>query len=213
MARQIYTNIQRRRREGKTNYKSRRAALLSRNILIVPRFTSKYVLIQFINPTITGDIVIASFHSKKLSTYGWKGSGNNIPASYLSGLVSGHILKEKPAILYVGVQRFVPGSRLAAVLKGLLDAKVNVNVNEEIFPPSSRINGEHISSYADSISNDSKDLKQPFNLLKTKLDPVDYPKHFKEVKENIVKNFSQAKPKKSSGKSKSTTKKSVKNIE
>ena len=183
--------------------------------MIVPRFTNKYVLIQFINPTITGDIVVASFHSKKLSTYGWKGSCNNTPASYLAGFLSGHLLKEKSSILYIGVKRFVPGSRLSAVLKGLLDSGVTVNVNEKILPSSSRISGEHISSYASSISNDSKDLKQPFNLLKTKLDPIDYPKHFKEVKDNIMKNFdkSPAKPKKSSSKSKSTVKRNVKTNE
>ncbi|MBC8250198.1 MAG: 50S ribosomal protein L18, partial [Candidatus Nitrosopelagicus sp.] len=49
----------------------------------------------------------------------------------------------KDAILYTGTRRFT--QRMAAALKGVIDAGLKVPVNEETFPPEDRINGEHLT--------------------------------------------------------------------
>ena len=47
------------------------------------------------------------------------------------------------AILYSGTRRYT--DRMAAALKGVIDAGVKVPANEETFPSDERINGEHLT--------------------------------------------------------------------
>ena len=49
----------------------------------------------------------------------------------------------KDAILYTGTKRYT--QRMAAALKGVIDAGVAVPANKETFPPENRINGEHLT--------------------------------------------------------------------
>ena len=49
----------------------------------------------------------------------------------------------KDAILYTGTRKYT--QRMAAALKGVIDAGVQVPANEETFPDDDRINGEHLT--------------------------------------------------------------------
>ncbi len=49
----------------------------------------------------------------------------------------------KDAILYTGTKRYT--QRMAAALKGIIDAGLEVPANEETFPSEERINGEHLT--------------------------------------------------------------------
>jgi len=51
------------------------------------------------------------------------------------------------AILDIGVQRSVKGSRLYAAVKGVLDAGMHVPVSEEMLPSEERLLGKHIASH------------------------------------------------------------------
>ncbi len=192
VARHIY--ILRRRMEGKTDYRKRKSILLSRSVFVAPRISGKNVTVQFSKATLKGDYVLASAHSRELYKVGWKGSGKSLPAAYLTGLVAG--LKAlragvKEASLYAGLERYRHGSRISAVLKGVLDAGVSVPADTETLPDDGRIKGEHISKYAAALSEQNKELysRRFSKLLKNKLKPEDYPQHFEEVRRKILKSY------------------------
>jgi len=119
------------------------------------------------------------------------GTGNNLPAAYLIGFLSGlKAMKAdlKNAIPYLGPQRFVRRSRLAAVLKGIADSGLDVKFSSEAEPEEDRIQGRHIASYAKELKKKEPVYKKKFSaLLKRGLKPEEYPKHIKEVKASIVK--------------------------
>jgi len=119
------------------------------------------------------------------------GTGNNLPAAYLIGFLSGlKAMKAdlKNAIPYLGPQRFVRRSRLAAVLKGIADSGLDVKLSSEAEPEEDRIQGRHIASYAKELKKKEPVYKKKFSaLLKRGLKPEEYPKHIKEVKASIVK--------------------------
>src|SRR5947209_19363918 len=79
-----YSLPYRRRREGKTDYKLRRALVKSGKPRAVVRLTNQYVTVQITDATINGDIVRASASSRELPSLGWKGALGNIPAAYLT---------------------------------------------------------------------------------------------------------------------------------
>lgn len=80
----------RRRREGKTNYRARRALVLSKVPRLVVRLTSKHAIVQVIEAESIGDRVVISAHSHELAkTYGWLGNCGNVPSAYLTGLLCG----------------------------------------------------------------------------------------------------------------------------
>lgn len=192
VARHIY--ILRRRMEGKTDYRKRKSILLSRSVFVAPRISGKNVTVQFSKATLKGDYVLASAHSRELYKVGWKGSGKSLPAAYLTGLVAGlKALKAgvKEASLYAGLERYRHGSRISAVLKGVLDAGVSVPADIETLPDDGRIKGEHISKYAAALSEQNKELYSLrfSKLLKNKLKPEDYPQHFEEVRRKILKSY------------------------
>lgn len=187
-----YVNTQRRRKEGKTDYRKRKAAILSRMILAAPRITGKNVSVQFISPEIIGDRVVISSHSRELSKYGWNGSRNSLPAAYLTGLLAGLkgvSKKVDGVVVYLGVARFVNGSRLASIVKGIKDSGVKIAADEDNLPTEDRIRGEHIAAYSKSFS-DEKELKERFsNIINSGLSPSDYPKHFDDVHKKILTEF------------------------
>jgi len=45
--------------------------------------------------------------------------------------------------MYTGTRRYT--QRMAAALKGIVDAGVKVPADEKTFPPDERINGEHLT--------------------------------------------------------------------
>ena len=132
----------RRRREGKTNYYRRRRLLLSRQHRLVVRKTNTQIIVQVINAKVVGDITEASAISKELAEYGWVSSSSNMPASYLTGLLAGLRAKSrgiKRAILDIGLNPPVRGSRIYSALKGVLDAGIDVPHSPDVLPEEDRI--------------------------------------------------------------------------
>ncbi|MCL4437003.1 MAG: 50S ribosomal protein L18 [Thaumarchaeota archaeon] len=186
--------ILKRRREGKTDYRKRKNILMSRSVFVTPRISDKNVSVQFSKPTQEGDQVVASANSQELYKIGWKGSGKSIPGAYLTGLIAGlKALKAgvDEAVLYAGLRRFASGSRLSAVLKGILDAGVNVPAQEDVLPADERIRGEHIAEYAKSLSEQNRGAyeKRFSRMVKMGLKPEEYPDHFEETKKKIQKTY------------------------
>lgn len=141
-----YSKILRRLRDKKTNYKKRGTMLMGKRDFITVNITNQNTQVQILKPGIAGDIVIASAHSRYLLEKGWKGSRKNIPAAYLTGYVAGKkalLLGAKDAILYTGTRRYT--QRMAAALKGVIDAGLEVPADAETFPPAERINGDHLT--------------------------------------------------------------------
>jgi len=102
--------------------------------------------------------VIRFLHLHILDIYlkkGWKGSRKSVPAAYLTGYLAGKKALGKganDAILYTGTRRYT--QRMAAALKGVIDAGVQVPADKETFPSDDRINGEHLT-----VKNDISKIK------------------------------------------------------
>ncbi|MFH1072958.1 MAG: 50S ribosomal protein L18 [Nanoarchaeota archaeon] len=147
----------RRKREGKTNYKKRLTLLKSRKPRLVIRKTNKSIIAQVVEYLPSGDHIICGINSGCLRKEGWQYSTKNIPACYLTGIMLAKKLKEKPAkkekgeeqelILDIGLQTSVKGSRIYAVVKGMIDNNVTVLCAAEVFPNPERIQGKHILTY------------------------------------------------------------------
>ena len=186
-----YVPLLRRRREGVTDYRSRRKAITSNSPLLVVRISNKNVSCQFVKPTVKGDVVVTSAHSKELSKLGWKGSLKSTPACYLLGLLAGRkALKQgvKEAVVYMGLAPFINGSRTAAFLKGVVDAGVEVPVGEDVFPSEERLSGKSIAEYAEQLSKDDEDAyKARFSaMLKSGFKPEEYPSQFDKTKAAVM---------------------------
>jgi len=184
----------RRRREGKTEYKARKALVLSGKPRLVARSTLNNVNVQMIVAKPIGDEVLVSAHCKELAKkYGWKGPRGNIPTAYLTGLLCGLKAKTqgiKEAILDIGLHSPSKGTRALAVLKGVLDAGINVPHSKEKLPDETRIKGEHITQYAQSLASDLEAYQSRFSkYLEQKLPPENLPKHFEKVKEDLIAAF------------------------
>ena len=185
-----YVPLLRRRREGVTDYRSRRRAITSQRALLVVRISNKNVSSQFVKPTVNGDVVLSSAHSRELAKMGWHGSSKSTPACYLLGLLAGKKAVEagvKEAVAYNGVVPFIRGSRIAALLKGVVDAGVKVPVGDEAFPDENRLTGKSIAEYASKLAADNKAAySRSFSaLLKGGFKPEEYPAEFERVKAAI----------------------------
>ncbi len=186
----------RRRREGKTDYLRRKKLILSGLPRLVARKTNKHIIAQVIEASVEGDKVVASAHSSELrKKYGWLGSLKSLPAAYLTGLICGYrALKKgiKKAILDIGLQAPSRGARVFAVLKGCLDAGVEIPHGEEILPSEDRIKGQHISDYAKILSSDPDAYKKRFSAyLSRGFPPENIVEHFSTVKEKIRAEFEE----------------------
>lgn len=177
----------RRRREGKTNYYRRRRLLQSRQIRLVVRKTNKNMIVQFVDARVVGDATEASAISTELSQHGWTAGTGNLPAAYLTGLLAGLRAKArgiKEAILDIGLNTPISGSRVYAALKGVLDAGVLVPHKEDVLPDESRINGEHIVSAFEHFSGE-KDTTMFSELGKKKTTVTGIPKQVKKVRSTL----------------------------
>jgi len=137
--------LKRRRKERKTDYKSRFNLLKSEKPRLVVRITNRYVIVQIVESEIAQDRVIAKATSKDLLLKGWpkekEGSLKSLPAAYLTGflLVKNLKVKINEAILDIGLQRNIAGSRIYATLKGAVDAGLKIPHNPKSFPSQERI--------------------------------------------------------------------------
>ena len=79
----------RRRREGRTDYRTRLGLLKSGETRLVVRRTNGNVIVQFVGWAQEGDQVQATAVAQELAKLGWEGSPKNTPAAYLTGLLAG----------------------------------------------------------------------------------------------------------------------------
>src|SRR5919109_662805 len=180
-----YSVPYRRRREGRTDYKLRRALVRSGRPRAVVRLSNNYVYVQITDATATGDIVRAAASSKELSQHGWKGATGNLPSAYLTGELAARraIGKgSKEAILDIGLKSSTKGSKLYAALKGLTDAGLDIGHSPEPFPPMEPIPGVHISEYAKKLSGDQEQYRKRFSAYsKRGLKPEEVTANFDQV--------------------------------
>ena len=140
-----------------------------------------------------GDIAKVAAHSSNLKKFGWVYDTGNLPAAYLVGFLLGKRASTQfnDAILDIGLNKSVKGSRIYAVVAGALDAGLKVPHSKEILPSKERIMGKHITDYTGLLKKDENLLKKQFGFyLKNNNDPAGIIKKFEEVRNNIDKNAS-----------------------
>jgi large subunit ribosomal protein L18 len=151
----------RRKREQKTSYKNRMKILKSGLPRLVVRPSNKHLLVQLVEYREDGDVVAVTVKSTKLKEYGWKYATGNLPAAYLTGLLCGIAARKKniaEAILDLGMNTSVHGSRIYAALKGALDGGLKISHDVKMLPPEDRIKGVHIASYVQKSKDMSSDV-------------------------------------------------------
>ncbi len=163
----------RRKREDKTNYKKRIKLLIGEKPRLVIRKSLKNLLMQIVEYEQKGDKVIVSSHTRELmKKYGWKYTGGNLPSAYLTGLLIGKkalAKKCKEAIVDLGMQSPMKGTRLYAAIKGAIDAGMHIPHSVEKFPPLERIRGEHIAKNPLEKNQKFKEITTAFDQCKEKI--------------------------------------------
>ncbi|MBI4452643.1 50S ribosomal protein L18 [Candidatus Woesearchaeota archaeon] len=185
----IFTVPFRRKREGRTYYKKRLRILMSGKYRLVVRKSLNNIYTSIVEYNPKGDKVLVTVGSNSLSKMGWKGGTGNVPSAYLTGLMAGRKSIEKgvkEAVLDMGFSNSVKGSRLYAALAGAIDSGLKIPSNEEILPAKSRISGEHIAKYAESLKSQKQKYESQFSdYLKKGLAPENFVKHFNDIKGKI----------------------------
>jgi large subunit ribosomal protein L18 len=153
----------RRRREGRTDYRIRRKLLLSGQPRAVVRLSARRVRVSLVEFSPTGDRVVAAADSAELGALTFPaGSLSSTPAAYLTAYLAGlraRATGREGAVLDVGLRHPTAGGRLAAALKGLLDAGLEIPHGGEGFPSADRLNGSHLP----------KPLPQPLDTYRQQL--------------------------------------------
>ena len=185
----IFTVPFRRKREGKTYYRKRMRLLVSNKHRLVIRKSLRSIQISLVVFDSKGDNVLLTVNSNSLSKLGWKGYSGNLSSAYLTGMLAGKKSIEKgidEAVLDLGFEKSVKGTKLYAALAGAIDAGLKIPFDQKMFPRKERITGDHIAKYAQYLKNDqSKYQKQFSSYLKKGLNPEDLVKHFNEIKGKI----------------------------
>ena len=185
----IFTVPFRRKRQGRTYYKKRLKILMSNKYRLVVRKSLRNFQASIIEYNPKGDKVVFTINTKSLEKLGWKGDTGNLPSAYLIGLITGKKAMEKgvkDAVLDLGFNNSVKGSRLYAALAGAIDSGLKVPFNQEVLPSKDRISGEHIAKYAQLLRNNKSKYDRQFsNYIKKGIAPEDIVRHFNEVKGKI----------------------------
>jgi large subunit ribosomal protein L18 len=189
-----YCTPYRRRKQGKTDYNARKTLILSGRPRVVIRSSLNNLTAQIVAAKPKGDEVLVSAHSRELAKkYGWKASGGNLPAAYLTGLLCGlkaKVLGTKEVIPDTGLHSPSKGARVFAALKGVLDAGIHVPYSEEKMPDEKRLRGEHIAQYAKSVATNPEEYHMRFSqYVEQKLSPENLPDEFAEAKKTILAAF------------------------
>ena len=183
----------RRRREGKTDYKARKALILSFQPRLVVRKSRKNIIAQIVHATPTGDNVIVSAQSRQLlKDYGWKAGRGNLPTAYLTGLLCGLKAKTKnitDIVLDIGLNRPSKGAKVFAVLKGALDAGLNIPHGNVKLPDDDRVAGKHIVAFFETLTSSEDPSKLFGKYLERGFSPKQLPEHFSTIKKNIIEAF------------------------
>ncbi|NOR84901.1 50S ribosomal protein L18 [archaeon] len=159
-----------RRREGKTNYKKRLQLLQSKKTRLVIRNTNNQILTQIINYKETGDKTIVGVNSNELETFAWKHSKKNMPAAYLTGYLLAKKAKEHKVthvIIDSGLQTMRYGTKIYAVIKGIIDGGIKIDTEDKVFPSEDKISGAQIDKYRKTkLSDDFKTTKTKITAYK-----------------------------------------------
>jgi len=172
MRRRILKLPLKRRRLEKTDYRIRKRLISSGRPRAVVRRSLTGIYVQIIEYDPKGDRVICASSSHDLKPFNWKYKGDTTPAAYLVGYLAGKKALSKgisSCILDIGVYSPSRGARVFSVVKGLIDAGVEVPHSDEVLPDESRIYGEHIS----------KEIRPEVMRIK---DEIDKHEHGAEVK-------------------------------
>ncbi len=138
--------IRKRRRNSKTDYRSRAAMLKGGMPRLVVRKSNRAVTVQLIEYDSQGDRTVAIARSAELKSKGWE-PRCNIPTAYLTGmLLAGKSKGSKEAVLDIGLARPIKGSVVFAAAKGFQDAGGSIRGSIEF--EEKRLSGEHIGAYA-----------------------------------------------------------------
>lgn len=163
----VQTVLVRRKREFKTDYKNRLNILKSRKPRLVIRKTNKNIIAQVISYMPDGDKVEMQVSSKELEKMGWTHSRNNLPAAYLTGLLLSKKSKISHAVLDLGLQKAIKGSRIYACLKGCVDGGMDIPHSEDVYPTQDRLDGKHIKEFKKiDIEKSLTDLKKKIESTK-----------------------------------------------
>ncbi|NLU45357.1 MAG: 50S ribosomal protein L18 [Euryarchaeota archaeon] len=139
----------RRRRECRTDYYIRRRLLTGHETRAVIRRSNRNITVQFVDFGMEGDRVKVSASTKDLAKMGWTGACSTVPAAYLVGYLAGKRALDagtEYAVPDIGMQKPQRGGVLFAVVKGMLDAGLDVPCSEEVLPAEDRILGRHIDA-------------------------------------------------------------------
>ena len=131
-----------------------------------------------------GDKILFTVKSSDLKKHGWEMNTGNMPSAYLTGLLLGVKAKGKQAILDIGLQAPIKGSRLYAALKGTIDGGLDVASSQENLPSDERISGKHISAYAKQIENEYDKIFSAY--VKNKQDARKFEEYFEKTKQKIL---------------------------
>jgi large subunit ribosomal protein L18 len=174
--------LQRRRREGKTDYAKRFKLLKSDSPRIIFRKTNRYIIGQYVTSKEAQDKIEIGITSKNLKQFGWpdefEGSLKSVPAAYLTGLLIGkEIIKKKlkTPIVDFGMTRVLSKNRGYAFLKGVVDAGIKIKCKEEQFPEEERLQGKNMR----------EDFSEKFKEIKSKIEKNEASIHSKKRKKSL----------------------------
>lgn len=176
--------MERRRRAGRTDYQARLAMLKSGKPRLVVRKTSNYIKADVVEFDGVGDKVLATCSSKELEGFGWKGSGKNVSAAYLTGLLLSKKAGKRDVIVDLGLQTSSKGSKLYALTKGAHDGGMLLKISS-LSPTDDRIKGKHIAEYAKKLGEGERSKKFS-QYIKSGSDPREIEKMFDHVKAKIM---------------------------
>lgn len=150
-----------RKKEHRTDYKSRLKLVSSGKNRIVIRKSNKHYMVQIIQFKPDGDHILLTVTSKELANNGWKGATSNTASAYLTGMLAGTKAKEKKiaeAVLDLGLIKSQKGGTIYAVLKGCIDAGMKIPHSKEIFPKEDRIKGTHTKNKGETFETVKKNI-------------------------------------------------------
>ena len=194
----------RRRREGKTDYYSRKRIICqdkrkysSPKYRIVVRISKHNIICQCVNSNIEGDCVMNAMYSNKLKKFGISFGLTNFPCAYICGLLlSKKILKKKSlntnnkhrlgqnipkrikAFLDIGLARTTLGHKVFACMKGIVDGGIDVPHSEKKYPGYTNEKGLDFTVLKHRI--DGEHIYNYMNTLKEE-DTVKFSRYFSSL--------------------------------
>ncbi|MFT4310112.1 MAG: 50S ribosomal protein L18 [Candidatus Woesearchaeota archaeon] len=187
----IYVVAQRRKREGKTDYRKRLSLLKSHQVRLVVRCFSQHIVAQVVEYVPQGDKILVAVDSRQLQQHGWKVTNGNIPEAYLVGLSIAQKAKKlgvSSVILDTGLVTHLAGSKVYAVACGAVEGGLPLVCDKQVFPSDTRITGQHIASYAQHLKAENKQKYDTHfsRYIKAGVVPEELPKVVESVKQNIT---------------------------